>query len=92
MQQIVLVFKQGKLCITLTCGKLPLSNYRRNVLRNVFINDYFSFNRFVFGDSVIDDDDISMVNDENCVSHFVCLLQNQARFAFLAWAREKERK
>lgn len=58
----------------------------------MFINDYFSSNRFVFGDRVIDDDAITVVNDEDCVSHFVCLLQNQARFAFLAWAREKERK
>lgn len=33
------------------------------------------------GDRVVDDD-VSIVNDEECVSNYLCLLQNKARFFF----------
>lgn len=41
---------------------------------------YFSFNCSVFGDRLVDDEDIRVVNYEDCVSNYVCLLQNKARF------------
>ena len=89
---MVLVSKQGKLYIILMCRTLPALNCLGNMLWNLFSNDYLIFSCFVFGDRVADDGDVSVVNCEDCMSNYMCLLQNKVRLFPLGWAREKEIK
>lgn len=70
----------------------PALNCLRTVVWNLFGHYYLIFSCFVFGDRVVVDGDVSMVNYEDCVSNYVCLLQNKVRFSPFGWERKKEIK